>query len=275
MSHFYVTLPSNSSMDHHPNNTVARFITALSQNIELDGDWEVGLAEICIPAIWYNITSSMTSFTFNDQSFAIPVGYYPSVKEVLENMVHVINGNHVHEKAKFEVVRQITRNVSAYNLNEDQIGFLFNPIRDEIGIALPRRSHLYINDDLATVFGMTSYVLQNNNSLVSHIVAKGRRGTTLQKSLPLAYVYCDIIEPAFVGDSKVQLLRTVNVDSSNQSNITHIFTNPIYIPLQKKHFNSIEINIMTSTGQLVPFAPGHSVVTLHFRRTTNPYFLSR
>ena len=274
MSHFYMTLPSNSSMDHHPRNTVAQFTTALSQNIELDGDWEVGLAEISMPTTWYNITSNMTLFELNDESFNIPVGYYPSVKEVLENMVHVINGNHVHEKAKFEIVRQITRNVSVYNLKDDQIGFLFNSIKEEVGIVLPRKSRMTINDDLAMILVGSKFVVQNNNSS-QHIVAKGRRGTTLQKTLPLAYIYCDIIEPSFVGDTKVQLLRTVNVDPSTNSTVTHIFTKPVYIPLQKKHFNSIEINIMTSTGEAIPFAPGHSVVTLHFRRTTNPYFLSR
>ena len=131
-----------------------------------------------------------------------------------------------------------------------------------------------INDDLAMILVGSKFVVQNNNSS-QHIVAKGRRGTTLQKTLPLAYIYCDIIEPSFVGDTKVQLLRTVNVDPSSNATVTHIFTKPVYIPLQKKHFNSIEINIMTSTGEPIPFAPGHSVVTLHFRRTTNPYFLSK
>jgi len=46
MSRFYVTLPSNSSMDCYHDNSVARFTTKLNGDIELEGDWEVGLTEI-------------------------------------------------------------------------------------------------------------------------------------------------------------------------------------------------------------------------------------
>ena len=39
MSRFYVTLPSNSSMDCYPDNSVARLTTKLNGAIELEGDW--------------------------------------------------------------------------------------------------------------------------------------------------------------------------------------------------------------------------------------------
>ena len=49
MSRFYLTLPSNSSMDYYPQNTVAQYTTKLNSTIELDSDWEVGLTEISFP----------------------------------------------------------------------------------------------------------------------------------------------------------------------------------------------------------------------------------
>ena len=49
MSRFYVTLPSNSSSEYYPDNTVACYTTKLVDKIELEGEWEVGLAEISIP----------------------------------------------------------------------------------------------------------------------------------------------------------------------------------------------------------------------------------
>jgi hypothetical protein len=270
-----MTLPSNSSISHHPHNTVAQFTTALSQNVELEGDWEVGLAEICLPASWYNITSDMTLFAASGCNFNIPVGFYPSVKAVLQKIIEVMIGNDWQEKAKIEVVRVISDDASVYHLTEDQLGFLFNPITDEVGVVVPRKSFFYMNKALAKALGFDRNLLENKNSASPHFVFKGHRPAYLEQSLLLAYIYCDIIEPTFVGDTKVQLLRTVNVDSANRHIVNHIFPNPIYIPLQKKHFNSIEVNIMTSTGDPVPFASGHSVITLHFRRTTNPYFISR
>ena len=53
---FYLMLPSNSSMDVFPNNTLSNFKVNLSQPINIDPHkWEVGLAEIQFPVSWYNV----------------------------------------------------------------------------------------------------------------------------------------------------------------------------------------------------------------------------
>lgn len=46
---FYITLPSNSSMQFFPDNRTCCYITQLPRSIELTGEWEVGLAEILYP----------------------------------------------------------------------------------------------------------------------------------------------------------------------------------------------------------------------------------
>ena len=55
MSGFYLTLPSNSSMDYYKGNSLANFTTRLPNAIDLTGDWEVGLVEIQYPHNWYNV----------------------------------------------------------------------------------------------------------------------------------------------------------------------------------------------------------------------------
>ena len=52
-SEFYVTLPNNSSMQYFPDNKTSNFV--------LDGEWEVGLAEIVYPHTWYNIREGKNS----------------------------------------------------------------------------------------------------------------------------------------------------------------------------------------------------------------------
>ena len=52
-SEFYVTLPSNSSVEYFPDNKTLNFVTKLSRTLQLDGEWEVGLAEIDYPHTWY------------------------------------------------------------------------------------------------------------------------------------------------------------------------------------------------------------------------------
>jgi len=46
MSRYYLTLPSNSSVDYYAQNTVAQYTTKLDRLIEFHGEWEVGLTEI-------------------------------------------------------------------------------------------------------------------------------------------------------------------------------------------------------------------------------------
>jgi len=55
MSHFYMTLPSNSSMDCYLDNMTAKYTTKLASMIELDGEWEVGLMEISCPGSLINV----------------------------------------------------------------------------------------------------------------------------------------------------------------------------------------------------------------------------
>jgi hypothetical protein len=55
MSHFYITLPSDSSANYYPDNTIARFTTKLPERIRLEGEYEMGLAEIIYPHTWYNV----------------------------------------------------------------------------------------------------------------------------------------------------------------------------------------------------------------------------
>ena len=42
-------------MNYYPENTLARFTTPLHNAVALQGDWEVGLAEIIFPKTWMNV----------------------------------------------------------------------------------------------------------------------------------------------------------------------------------------------------------------------------
>lgn len=49
---FLVTLPSNSSMNYFPDNSMSNYKTKLAQFVELDNSWEVALTEIQYPRSW-------------------------------------------------------------------------------------------------------------------------------------------------------------------------------------------------------------------------------
>ena len=67
---FYVTLPSDSSMNYFPENKISHFISRLPTPIELKGGWEVGLVEFIYPHTWYNVnsTNNFIGFDLNEGS---------------------------------------------------------------------------------------------------------------------------------------------------------------------------------------------------------------
>jgi hypothetical protein len=51
---FYVTLPSNSSKEFYPENTLTNFTTKLQPPFYLNQTYEVGIVEITFPYNWFN-----------------------------------------------------------------------------------------------------------------------------------------------------------------------------------------------------------------------------
>ena len=95
----------------------------------------------------------------------------------------------------------------------------------------------------------------------------------LDRNYQSIYVYCDILEQTFVGDTKAPLLRNIGVLGKHGATIRKVFDKPMYVPIQKKHFDSIEIDIRSDFGDSMPFMNGKSLMILHFRMSKNPYFL--
>ena len=86
---FYVTLPSNSSVQYFPDNKTTNFVTKLSRTLQLDGECEVGLAEIDYPHTWHNIREAKNSVEIYvsdkwDREFSIQPGYYQNVIDVID-----------------------------------------------------------------------------------------------------------------------------------------------------------------------------------------------
>jgi len=89
-------------------------------------------------------------------------------------------------------------------------------------------------------------------------------------SIGSAYVYCDLVEHVPVGDTKAPLLRIVN--SMSERGVHETFNPPLYIQLQNRCFDTVEINLMTDTRLPIPFRFGKSFIVLEFRRAAYQYF---
>ena len=55
--------------------------------------------------------------------------------------------------------------------------------------------------------------------------------------------------------------------------LARTFERPHYVPLNKKIFDTISINIRNEAGDLVAFEHSKVIITLHFRHSKTQYFI--
>ena len=68
------------------------------------------------------------------------------------------------------------------------------------------------------------------------------------------YVYCDAAEAISVGDIKAPLLRVVDAAGNFGDLIHRLYTTPQYVPVPRKEFNTVDIDIRDDTGRPVPLS---------------------
>jgi len=250
-----MTLPSNSSADYYPDNTVARYTTKLANKVELEGDWEVGLAEISFPSEVENVTGGQCYYELYVNGAAIGTIYLPShhhtrIRTLVETM---------HLEQRKQVPLQ----------SHEPLLVEFSHANGKISMSLHEHPDFHygvkFSRDLARMLGFDENVAYSCSTTA-------RRATSLVAGdIHSAYVYCDILEHVAIGDTRAPLLRIVDKPERTHGNV-HQTLNPIlYVPLQKKNFDTVEINIMTDTGVPVPFRFGKAFVVLEFRRAIHAY----
>ena len=81
------------------------------------------------------------------------------------------------------------------------------------------------------------------------------------------FVYCNIVQPQFVGNSLKQLLRAVPVSTATLGTTIHKeFITPHYIGVLSNEFDTLEVEVRNDFGKLIDFQFGKIIAKLHFRR---------
>ena len=244
MNHFYLTLPSDSSSRYYPENTTACFKTKLSDRIDLDGEYEVGLAQLIYPRSWYN---------FNNHDKSLYIRFEPN--DGRAEIVQVFSSSQFASEDK--LVRILTDMIALPKLM-----FKWDSWVRKIQLIITgNNGNFYMSKSLADLLGFDS-----EGPYADIGVYYADRVIDLNVNLRMIYVYSDIASYSLVGDSKVPLLRVVDTQGDYGKMVSATFTHPHYVPLARNDMETIEINISNELGKPVPFEFGKSVVTLHFRR---------
>lgn len=265
---FYLTLPSNSSMKYFPDNKITKFTTQLPQHIKLNGDWEVALVEIQYPYSFYTINVHDNNIYYKEKKIETVTQVVlldgmqiaPKKKNVKINLnkTHITPGNYMDID---EVLQALNENPA---LNKHVV-FKHETTSKHVSVEFKNENitSLQLSPKLSLQLGYGPYtdIYQKPLSCNPSNILLG-----IPSQL---FVYCDVIEPQLVGDVISQLLRIVHVNTQKfvyGMNKMISYSPPHYIPVLRREFQNIEIDIRTVEGHPVPFQFGTLCVKLHFRR---------
>lgn len=261
---FYLTLPSNTGQNTNP----ASFRITLPRKIQLTGEWEVALSELIYPHSWYNIRAPDNIFYVlfkSDQEgiaplpqsditlrCSIPEGYYSNVNDLLKTMEARIKQQHPWVPDPLPV--KFTYDTI---LNRVQIDLVEPAIDIQPSKALTYMLGYGVDDfeDISDEPGMAPHPPDMRAGVVS------------------LYIYTDLVEHTIVGDTVAPLLRAVAIQSNFGDIVDKVFQVSHYIPVLKKDFDTVEIEIKTDQNRLLEIQFGKTIVKLHFRRRKPAFFL--
>lgn len=247
---FYLTLPSNSSLEYFPGNTLTHYFTRLPQAVNLmGGQWEVGLTEIQYPHTWYNIQGEEGWADLNIDGVVyhstLKPGFYDSPGLLVKRMKLVCDSFLPDCKA---------------------IVFYYDAITQKVTVSVKPESSVTFSPLLQTLLGLSHAHYEEGIHEGEHVV-------DIRQGFYSLYLYCSLIEPHMVGDTLTPLLRIVPIRGKDGDMVTRTYENINYHPVQQKQFSTVELDIRDDTGRRISFERGKVVATLHFRRRRSPHFI--
>ena len=247
---FYLHLPSNSSLDKFPDNTLTEYRVGLPQTITLAGEWKVALTEIHYPHSWNNIRGDfMNRILLPNEDFPIwevliiPPGHYSTIEDVIAKMDELV--------AKDQRFK-------------DDVKFTYDSFSRKVTVHLENNTEISLRD--------ISYLPGFSGPRVISKMVTAEREADIEDGLHDLYIYCDIVKAQYVGNALVPLLPIAPVEGVDGQRISKSFLHPQYIAVDRKVFETIEINIKRDTGESVSFEFGKVLLTLHFRQSRPAYF---
>jgi hypothetical protein len=243
-------------MNIYPKNTVAKFTTKLPDRIVLDGEYEVALTEILYPASFKNFISNGMGVTYKPKNnplasfnYSIPSGYFADEEAFCMHLTKGMN-------------RALQMR---YGDTVDRITWRFDRHTRKLSFKVVD-GQLILNSVAADRLGFSTWEELRIGDEFERVEQFANKHFDLIAGSRLIYVYSDIASYNYVGDIKTPLLRVFNTDGQRGSMVAKTFFRAQYLPVSRREFETIDIQINNEIGTPMLFVTGKVVVTLHFRR---------
>lgn len=303
MENFYLTLLSNSSSNIFPENRTSRFKVHLNKEINVEGDWSVVLTEMSYPFTFYNVTEKHNEIQIIYDKYTIDgdakiyqvekmlesVFVAPCFCSSINQLIDVVNENfHAHWSTNLfeQTLTKANQVVIVKNISRKVIEIQEQHVADGLSHSVDKlvyaekasfftkyaatrevtyeRFEIRLKGRLAIQFGFQP---EENIAEYSHSPQAASQVFGVPDQL---FIYSDVIMPQEISDKCSQVLKivkTVDHNSGYGEVISREIFNLNYIPLCKKKFQIVEIELRDSLGQLAAFQFGSAIVQLHFKKS--------
>jgi len=299
---FYMTLPSDASMELFPTNTPASWKTKLKKAVHLSGRWEVAIVELIYPNSLYNIPVDEViiceqlvrieerELVTERSSMKVPAGIYSvqdlvtKITDVMPKLIPFETSKSTNEQEEPAAMIRIlsTDSKVRIKLRSTRVSFLFGSalhVKQMLGITGVKVSVeecTHFQDYMHTVhkvppgmgFVDKMVLLSRGNDLDrSSFQYIAQKCVNMSAGSQNLFVYSSLVDFNIVGDDTLQLLRAVpiKVNSPRFEPVIERFDSAHYVPVLHNVFETVELTIATDTGLNAHFQTGKSLIKLHFR----------
>lgn len=245
---FYLTLPSNACHNIFPDNSSSDYTITLSQAIELEGQYEVALAEIMYCHTWNNIVSRECTYDVIDHSVKdqpaifqkIKTGHYDTIGQLIKEM-------------------NVTFQKSFLNIQ-----IVYNSILKKVVVYATDNYSLRLKAPMAYMLGIEPDVWIRLSTEYTP-----KHPCDIYAGQYCFYVYSNICEAQHCGEFQSPLLRIVHIQGSYGEPVIISYNKLHYVRVNKKILDTIKIEIKSDLNKVIPFAYGKTYCKLHLRPVTN------
>ena len=242
---FYMTLPCDASPTEYPTNKAGKFTIQLAREVALDREYEVGLSEVVFPEPKFKL------------DFYEPIVWE---EDAVEKQQRVTGRELLLMIGKWSSERPTVKDGYALFTMELVDGYIHVTVAPKCKLIFNRKNNM-----LRTVLGFDGYteVLESPDHVSRTHKGDFKFGSKV--ALHFVYIYCDVVEHNYVGDSMVPCLRTIPINMEFMPSNVLRFENPHYLPVRNSRFSTVTVEFTNELGEVIKFKPGLSLVKLHFR----------
>jgi hypothetical protein len=238
-SDFSIVVRSSDCLDYFPSNTPGDFYVRIPHKLELEDNSHVSVHEIWITKRWYNMRGAYIAICLSGDEYEewyMQSGYYSDNSWLVSELNRI-----------------------ADNASDGSVNFTYND----------HNHRLYIS----TRVGVKIRLSPNICSMLGYVCDKPITGVWVSpKSMDVCitdrfvYVHTDIGVAQVVGDDILPVVKIIDTTDYEFGGVIHDNNVGMYIPVVKKMFDVIHVELRDSSNSVIKFEGGVCVIHLHFRR---------